>query len=338
MPEQPTAAIVVGSASGDISVSVGNRLTTRVRWLLTRWPVRWGFLAATIGLCLYTVAREWNSVRIAIAGIGVVPILAALVAALVAMLAAMRSWRTLLAALGSPLPIRAAAGIVFVGQLGKYLPGSVWPVLAQMELANAHQVPRHRSATASVLAMLMSLFAGLLAALVTLPFVLTAPPYRLLLLAVPVMLLCLHPKVLNPALRLLLRLARRADSYEPLGGRAVLVALGWALLSWLAYGLQIWLLAVRLGAPEGRTALLAVGGFALAWSVGFVVVLAPAGAGVRDVLLVAILGTVLGVADATAVALVSRLLMTAGDLLAAAVAAFLARQRRSNATEQAKGL
>jgi len=333
MPEQPTAAVVVGSASGDISVPVGNRVTTHVRWLFTRWPVRWGFLVASVGLCLYTVAREWNSVRAAIVGIGVVGILAALLATLAAMLAAMCCWRTLLAALGSPLSTRAAMGIVFVGQLGKYLPGSVWPVLAQMELANAYQVPRHRAATASVLAMVLSLFAGLLAALVTLPLVLTTPPYRLLLLAVPVMLVFLHPKVLNPALHLLFRLARRPGSYEPLRGRAVLAALGWALLSWLAYGLQIWLLAVRLGAPEGRTALLAVGGFALAWSVGFVVVFAPAGAGVRDVLLVTILGTVLGVADATAVALVSRLLMTGGDLLAAAVAAFAARHGRSTTTE-----
>jgi hypothetical protein len=332
MSEQPIAT-VVGSTADNTSVSVVNRVATRLRWLFTRWPVRWGFLAVVVGLCLYTLAREWTPVRAAIGGIGVVPILAALLATLAAMFAAMHSWRTLLAGLGSPLSVRAAMGIVFVGQLGKYLPGSVWPVLAQMELANAHQVPRHRSATASVLAMLMSLFAGLLAALATLPLVLTAQPYRLLLLAVPVMLVCLHPRVLNPALRLLFRLARRPESYEPLRGGAVLAALGWALLSWLGYGLSIWLLAVRLGAPDGKTALIAVGGFALAWCAGFVVVFAPAGAGVRDVLLVTILGAVLGVADATAVALVSRLLMTAGDLLAAAGAAFAARRSRPSATE-----
>jgi len=35
--------------------------------------------------------------------------------------------------------------------------------------------------------------------LATLPLVLTEPMYRLLLLAVPVMVVLLHPKVLNPA-------------------------------------------------------------------------------------------------------------------------------------------
>ena len=83
------------------------------------------------------------------------------------------------------------------------------------------------------------------------------------------------------------------------------------------------------GVPAGRTALLAAGGFAFAWSVGFLVVFAPAGAGIRDVLLVAILGPVLGVGSATAVALVSRALMTAGDLLTAALAGWSGRAPRS---------
>ena len=44
---------------------------------------------------------------------------------------------------------------------------------------------------------------------------------------------------------------------------------------------------------------------------GFVVVFAPAGAGVREALLIATLSPMLGVGKATAVALVSRVLMTA---------------------------
>jgi uncharacterized membrane protein YbhN (UPF0104 family) len=105
-------------------------------------------------------------------------------------------------------------------------------------------------------------------------------------------------------------------------------ALAWSWSSWVLYGLQIWLLATRLGAPPGRTVLLAVGGFAFAWSVGFVVVLAPAGAGVRDVLLIATLSSVLGTGPATAVALMSRALMTAGDLLTAGLAAVSSRPPR----------
>ncbi|HWE91077.1 MAG TPA: lysylphosphatidylglycerol synthase domain-containing protein [Pseudonocardiaceae bacterium] len=295
--------------------------------MLTGRVARIVFLLATVGLGGYAVAREWPDVRSALADLGPLPVIGGLVAALLAMIAAMMVWRVLLAALGSPLPPRVAAGIVFVGQLGKYLPGSIWPVVAQMELASAHQVPRRRSATASVLTLLVSLLAGLLTALVTLPFVAgISGPYRWALLAVPALLVFLHPRVLNPVLGRLLRLARRPALEHPLTGRAIATALGWAFASWLLYGAQVWLLAIPLGGLDFRGALLAVGGFAFAWSVGFLVIPAPAGAGVREIVLIAVLSTTLSVGDATAIALVSRALLTIGDLLTASVAAWSSRR------------
>jgi hypothetical protein len=291
-----------------------------VRILSTR-PVRWGFVVVTVGIGGYAIAREWTSVRTSLASLGLLPVVAALLGVLVGLFATMMVWRLLLAALGSPLPVRAAARIMFLGQLGKYLPGSVWPVLAQMELGNAYQVPRHRSAAASVLTMLLSLLTGLLAALVTLPFAAGSTPYLWAFLAAPVLLVLLHPRVLNRALELLLRVAKRPALEQPLTGRAMAGAMAWAFASWIFFGLQIWLLATRLGAPDGKTALIAVGGFAFAWCVGFIVVFAPAGAGFREVLLIAALGPVLGTGAATAVALVSRVAMTAGDLLTAVAAA-----------------
>lgn len=302
----------------------------RSRWaavgrLLSGRPVRWGFVAVTVGLGGYAVEREWPGVRTGLASIGAGTSAEALLCVLAAMLMTMQVWRVLLAALGSPLPARAASRIMFIGQLGKYLPGSVWPVLAQMELANAYRVPRHRSATAAVLVMVVSLLTGLLTALATLPFVAGGTAYRWAFAVVPVLLACLHPRVLNALVGRLLRLARRPPLDQPLTGRAMAAALAWSWSSWVLYGLQIWLLATRLGAPPGRTVLLALGGFAFAWSVGFLVVLAPAGAGVRDVLLIATLSPVLGTGSATAVALMSRALMTAGDLLTACLAAASSR-------------
>ena len=344
MSDRPAAAPVDGPAAGPAdgpangSGSPRGRLramlTTASRLLASR-PVRWGFVAVAVGLGGYAVARQWTDVRAALASLGLLAIAAAMLSVLLALLAMMQVWRLLLAALGSPLPARAAARIMFVGQLGKYLPGSIWPVVAQMELGTAYKVPRHNSASASVLTMVMSLFTGLLIALVTLPFVAGSTPYWWAFLAAPILLVCLHPKVLNRGLGLLLRLARRPALEKPLAGRAVAGALAWALAQWILYGLQIWLLATRLGAPYGTGALLATGAFAFAWCVGFLVVFAPAGAGVREVLLVAMLSPVLGVGAATAVTLLSRVVTTVGDLLAAALAA--AYSRRSGTVVMREG-
>jgi glycosyltransferase 2 family protein len=327
----PVAAQAADAAPAD-SPDQGGEAPNRGRaWLelvgrlLGTRAVRWGFVAAAVALGVYVVADQWTQVRAGLASMGFLAIAGALAAVLLALIATMQVWRVLLAALGSPLAVRPAARVMFIGQLGKYLPGSIWPVVAQMELGTAHRVPRHRSASASVLTMLFCLLAGLLAALVTLPFASGGRSYWWVFLVAPVLLICLFPQVLNWLLDRLLRLARRPPLDQPLPGRAVAGALAWALVSWVFFGLQIWLLAIRLGAPDGRAALLSIGGFAFAWCVGFVVVFVPAGAGIRDVLLIATLGPMLGVGKATAVALVSRVLMTAGDLIAAGAAAVLAR-------------
>jgi hypothetical protein len=86
----------------------------------------------------------------------------------------------------------------------------------------------------------------------------------------------------------------------------------------------------------GRTVFIALGGWAFAWCVGFIVILAPAGLGPRDVLLVAALAPVIGTGPATAVMLVSRVVNTINDLLVAGVAAF--RRPRLSAPESTEGV
>jgi hypothetical protein len=63
-----------------------------------------------------------------------------------------------------------------------------------------------------------------------------------------------------------------------------------------------------------------VGAFAAAWVVGLLAIYAPAGLGVREAVLVGILRSRIGSADALVIAAASRALFTLVDLLAAGVA------------------
>ena len=285
--------------------------------------VRVVFVAAALALGGYTVVDRWNDVRPVLGRLDAGWLVASFVAALLALLASAAMWRALLADLGSRLPPRVAGRVFLVAQLGKYLPGSVWPVLAQMELARDHDVPRRRAATASILAMVVNLASGLFVAAATLPVFAgdVAVRYRWMLLLAPVILAMLHPRVLNPVLDRVLRVTRRPPLEQPLRLRDVGRAFAWSLAAWAAYGVHIWVLVVGVGGSPGRALPLALGGFALAFSAGFLVVIVPAGAGVRDVALAAALSPVLGSAGALVVALASRLLLVVADLGLAAVAA-----------------
>ncbi|HEX3589173.1 MAG TPA: hypothetical protein VHV74_06035, partial [Pseudonocardiaceae bacterium] len=125
MPDQPVATPQADTPVGRFAMARG---------ALGSRAVRYGFVVVAVGLGVYAVVRQWPDVRTSLVQIGVLPAIGALVAAVAGLGFAVQVWRVLLAALGTPLPLRASAKVVFVGQLGKYLPGSVWPVLAQMEL------------------------------------------------------------------------------------------------------------------------------------------------------------------------------------------------------------
>ena len=225
----------------------------------------------------------------------------------------MLAWRALLADLGSPLPLPVATRVMFVGQLGKYVPGAVWAVAAQVELARDHDVPRRRSGTASLVAMAVTLVVGLIAAGVMLPLVSAhaARQYWWVLALTPLAAACLHPRVIKYALDLVLKAAARPPLEKSVSGAGMARALAWTTLGWLFYGAHAWLLVSEFAGRSPRVFALALGGYALAWAVGFLIIFVPGGIGPRELALIAVLAPVIPSASALVVALASRVVMTA---------------------------
>jgi hypothetical protein len=292
-----------------------------------RLALRVVYLAAVVVFGVVAVRSQYGEVR---TSLGELPWSAAVSAVLLAAASlwlSMLSWRRLLADLGSPLPLRAASRVYFVGQLGKYLPGSVWPVLAQMELARDHAVPRARTGAAALVAIGLGLVATLLVAGALLPFAVQATAWRLLVLAGLVLgLVVASPAVLNRLLTRGLRLLRRPPLEHPLSARGLVVSTACAVLGWVLQGLAVFALALPLlddGGNPARLAALAVGGYAVAAAAGIVVLIAPAGLGVREPALLAALTVELSTGAALVVVLAVRLAVTLADLVAGLVLALL---------------
>lgn len=284
-------------------------------------------LAAAVAGVVAVVA-ERHRVAGAMRQLNPVTIVVAFLLVVVANLFMMLSWRALLGGLGSTLPLRASARIFFQSQLGKYLPGSVWPFLAQVELGREHRVPPRRSAVVSMLTLVLAVASGLLVAAAMLPLMggEVARRYWWSFALVPVIVAVLYPRVLNPLLARAFRLMRRPPPGEPVTVRGEVVALGWSIAGWLAYGLQVWVIMRDLGATQARALPIAMGAFALAWTVGFLFVVAPAGAGAREAVLVLGLAPVLSAGPALVLAIVSRALLTVVDFVLAG-AVLLDRRR-----------
>ncbi len=281
-----------------------------------------------LALLALTIARQWNEVVDALVRMGPGWFALSLLAALIGLGFTSLAWRTLLAALGSPLPAGPATRVFFLAQVGKYLPGAVWPFVAQMELGKALGVPRQRSAVAGLLFVGLHCATGLLVASATLPFASpeAAEHYWWVLALTPVLLVVLHPRVLSPLLDRAFWLLRRPPLDRRLTLASTVQACGFLLVTWMFYGLSLLALARPLGLSGPGSFFLATGAYALAWSAGVMVLgLVPAGIGVREVVLGAVLLPVLPAGSATAVVAASRVVQTLGDAIWALVAGFALR-------------
>lgn len=301
--------------------------------------VRWGFLLLTVALAAWYVVGNREPLLRAAADLsgGAVALVVAL--GVLYVWCTLLAWRAVLADLGSPLSLRSAVAVFGVSQLGKYVPGGVWNVVAAAEVGAGHGVPRSRAAASMLVAVAVSVASGAAVGAVALPFVSAGAlgAWSWVVWAAPAVAVVLAPPVLNRLIGLALRVTGRGTTERPTTWGGLGRAAAWSVAGWLVAGLQLWVLCTELGLPPTpRTFALATGGWALAWTAGFLVVVAPAGAGVREVVLAAVLaGALPGPAAALAV-LVSRVVLTLVDLAFAGAGLLLARRVRSLAAQRSR--
>lgn len=276
------------------------------------------FVLLVIGFAWWGFDGRWAEIGTAAGSTGAVRLAGAVLCAALGLALTGLLWRALLAGLGSPVPLRDAGAVFFVGQLGKYVPGSVWSFAVQAQLGRRHGVPARSSVTASALFLVLHTFSGLVLGglLVAGGAVSTDLDIVWWLLLVLGSAVALAPPVLRFLGRRLAGVEVCFDAPD-LVRAVVLMAVVWA-----CYGVSLWVLL------PGADLLAAVAAFALAHAAGVLLVLAPAGLGAREAVLIAVLAPAVGVPTAAAAALLARVAHSIGDFALAAGAS--ARARRSH--------
>lgn len=206
-------------------------LLPRLARILANPTLRLALLVVVLGCCAYGLYAEWPQVLPELRQLRWYAVALSLAAAMAGTSCQMLAWRTILADLGSPIPVRAAGRISFVAQLGKYVPGGVWAVAAQVELGHDFRIPRTRSLASVLMSLIVTLGSGLAVALATLPFVSPglARHYWWVLAIVPLVGLALCPPVLGRLLDRALAVTRRPPLPAWPTWRGLRRALAWNL-------------------------------------------------------------------------------------------------------------
>jgi uncharacterized membrane protein YbhN (UPF0104 family) len=174
---------------------------------------------------------------------------------------------------------------------------------------------------ANLIAIVLACSIGLVVAVLLLPIYDShaLARYWWALLALPGLLALLHPKALPGVVDRAFGLIGRPPLGERLNSRSELKALLWSILAWVGLGAHLAILAVAVGRPGLSTVVLSIGGMALAVSLGVLFIPAPAGAGIRDVVLALVLSRVMTSGQALAVVVTSRMILIGCDLFIAAI-------------------
>jgi uncharacterized membrane protein YbhN (UPF0104 family) len=263
------------------------------------------------------IHAAWNDVRKELSDLTVGSLLAALVALGCAWSLTYVGWRRMLGALGARWQGPADGLSTFsAAQLGKYIPGAVWPAVIQADMGRRHGLGWRVMLTGYSLLLVISVSTGTAVGLLVLTGD-TSDWLKVAVVAAAVLGALMTWAAVTPskAHRWIDQLLARftgAGLPTDLDHRQARTAAALVGTSWLFLGLQAFCIAWALGARFSDLGLV-VGGFVFSSIVGLAVVPLPAGIGVREAVLVATLGPALGRPGAITVALVARLLQVAFD-------------------------
>jgi hypothetical protein len=301
-----------------------------------RWRDAIGPAIAVGGLALvgWTIVDQWSEITSEVGDASWGWLAGSVVLALAAMVAIGLPWgRALRLVGGQGAPTRRLLAWFLAGQVGKYVPGGVWPVVGRAELAVRGGVPRVPAYSSTALSLATTNVGCALAAALAFPFAARAEEgdARSGAWVLPLLLLSallLHPRVLSTVLRLARRAVRRPDLdlvVPPWRATAALVLLhlpGWALVGAATYAVA------RALDPSPPIAPIVFATF-VSWVAGMVVVPVPGGLGVREVVFAGVASTALPAGLAATVALLARLVFMAADAGGVALAVPLGLDRRA---------
>jgi glycosyltransferase 2 family protein len=225
-------------------------------------------------------------------------------------------WWLLLRGCGAASPFWPAASVWGKSILARYVPGNVFMFVGRAWMSHSQGLPVERVSAAMVYEQALGIGGALLAVAVLFPFWEYRPGVTALsLIAIPVLVALMHPRVFGLVAGWALRLTHRAPLEVTLGFGAVLSMLVLFMLDWLVAGAGAWLLARSITGLGVSALPLVIVAYALAYVAGMVAFFIPSGIGVREAVLTASLSRELPGGVALTWALLLRLWVTAVELV-----------------------
>ena len=240
-------------------------------------------------------------------------------------------WGRLLLRRGYKVPRAQLVSWYYTGQLGKYVPGGVWAVVGRAEMAVRGGVPRADAYSVTGLSMFTTYSAAALCAALGSLLSWKRPIIGAALLLALVIGLSVYAIV--PLRQRLMGLLRKVTSgtNELTAPKDMFALTIVQVPAWIMISLSTTITAHAFGAEVGILHMFFVS--SLSWLIGFLVIGAPGGLGVRESIFTGLLSASVGTSTALSLAVASRMIFVSVDFLGALIFNLIARRLKPSVSE-----
>jgi uncharacterized membrane protein YbhN (UPF0104 family) len=305
---------------------------TRLRQLLTRLSSVLGIAIGLAGIAFVvkTLVSKWDEVSDAFRAIDTAPLVGSWILGLLAMTSIGFLWVSMISQKGHAVPARRAMSWYFTGQLGKYVPGGIWPIVGRAELATRNGVPRMDAYASTGLSLVTTYLGAVLALALGAVFTDGRWPITVIVAALGISGFALFSNQTLRARIISLVTKISPNSQTLTDPRRVVTLAITHIPSWIFMSLSTSVTASAFGAKVGIMEMLFI--TSTSWFVGFVVIGVPGGIGVREAVFTSLAGPIVGTPVAVSLALMSRVVFIVVDLSGALLSTVVAKLSSSAKT------
>ncbi len=286
------------------------------RWLRYKSLLKWVIIVVIFAFLGKMIAENWSEVKGHPFAFQIWSLIGSTLIFALSYFIQFWAWYLITLRLGIAIPFKETLENWFYSQLGKYLPGKVWPFLGRLYLYGAKGKSKKTVTVALYFeTATLVMAAGLIFLVSFFSFREVQPVHPEISSAwlIPVFIvafLFLHPKILQEVLNRILSLLKRDRLSISISYVETLWIVGVCVLSWGVGGIGFYLFVDSFFTVSASYLLILTGALAISSTLGLIALFAPGGLGVREGILVYLLSSIMPGSVAVILSVLTRLWMT----------------------------
>lgn len=243
-----------------------------------------------------------------------------------------KSWQEVMKSLGSDITFAQSTWMIATTQIAKYLPGRVWYMVGRVYVGKNEKLKGEDLALSMVLETCLLIVTSSVIFLICTVLAGNYKGANIIIAAVLVVIaiVVIHPKILTWITNIILRVLKRPKIELTVTYVQILRISIYFFGLWIAQIIGFYFLVNSIFQLPISNIFLLASAHTLSWIIGFVVLFAPSGLGVREGVLTLMLSTVMPTPLAIAISFISRVWITIFEIAVFFIGLLIRRKDKKN--------